>query len=85
MQQARAHEAPSGWHYPSSCCSEGDCHPVSCGAIKEIEGGVEFLGLKFVNDQIKKSEDGFCHVCVGVYGPEMGQRTPHCVFMTPRT
>ena len=80
---ASAHQAPSGFVYPSSCCSDGDCHPVSCEALREVDGGIDFLGVKFTGDIVKRSEDGFCHVCIGYYGPT--SHVPHCVILTPRT
>ena len=82
---AHGHQAPSGWNYPLDCCASTDCHPVSCAALREVDGGIEFLGIRFTGEMIKRSEDGYCHVCVGHYGPAPDQSRPHCVFMTPRT
>ena len=81
---ASAHEAPSGFLYPQDCCSNTDCHPVSCEALREVDGGVAFLSFKFTGPMIRRSEDGFCHICVGHYGPSPEQHVPHCVFLTPR-
>lgn len=67
------------------CCNSDDCHPVDCNALREVEGGIEFAGVKFKRETIKRSQDGFCHVCIGIYGPQVNQHVGHCVFMTPRT
>lgn len=85
MVYAFAHEAPSGWRYPEDCCADGDCHPVSCEALREVEGGIAFLNFKFTKEMIRNSKDGFCHVCIGHYGPGAANAKPHCLFMTPRT
>ncbi len=82
---AQAHNAPSGWMYPQECCNETDCHPVSCDALHEVDGGIAFLDFKFTKEMIRNSQDGYCHVCIGHYGPSPAQARPHCLFMTPRT
>jgi hypothetical protein len=35
----RAHEAPSGWSYPTSCCSGHDCYPVDVEEVEALPGG----------------------------------------------
>lgn len=79
------HMAPSGWEYPQECCAQTDCHPVSCEALRETEKGIAYLQWTFTGPEIRRSQDGFCHVCIGHYGPSPSQARPHCVFMTPRT
>lgn len=37
---ALAHDAPSGWTYPSECCADFDCREVEASTIKEGRGGV---------------------------------------------
>ena len=32
----RAHEAPSGWEYPPSCCGGSDCAAVPDEAVQEV-------------------------------------------------
>lgn len=83
-RRARAHDAPSGWAYPQDCCSNTDCHPVSCDALREVDGGIQFLRFKFSGSMVRRSGDGFCHVCIGHYGPAPEHARPHCVFMAPR-
>lgn len=36
---ARGHEAPSGWPYPSECCSGHDCYPISGDEIEATPVG----------------------------------------------
>jgi hypothetical protein len=36
---ASAHDAPSGWTYPPSCCNGGDCGQVPHGRVKPAPGG----------------------------------------------
>lgn len=38
---ARAHQAPSGWHYDPECCSGRDCAEVAPPAV--TPAGLEFL------------------------------------------
>ena len=48
-----------------------------------MAAGVNFL--PWTGPMIRASKDGYCHVCIGHYGPNTDQARPHCVFMTPRT
>lgn len=36
---APAHEAPSGWQYPSSCCSDQDCYRIDESEVRPAQGG----------------------------------------------
>ena len=44
---AHAHQAPSGWAYPQTCCGgdptgqvpHGDCYPVPDATVREVRGG----------------------------------------------
>lgn len=42
-----AHDAPSGWTYPSGCCNDGDCKPIACDSITETKEGYDWNGLHF--------------------------------------
>lgn len=81
---ALSHEAPSGWQYPSDCCSGQDCRPVSCDSLVEMRDGVHFLNSVFKSGQVRVSGDSQCHVCIG-YTPAglISTPEPHCVFVKP--
>lgn len=36
---ALAHNAPSGWTYPPSCCNGGDCAQIPHGRVRAAPGG----------------------------------------------
>lgn len=64
---ARAHDAVTGWHYPTYCCGEGDCaHAVS--AIRNDDGsltvttrhGTATFPASF---KYETSPDGLIHAC----------------------
>lgn len=66
VSQARAHDAPSGWSYPWSCCSGQDCRPVSSAWVKATQQGYalptgEIVGYR--DSRIKPSPDGEYHWC----------------------
>jgi len=51
--------------YPSECCSERDCYPINCSEVKKINGGYDYKGIFFSNNQVKQTpEDQVgCHAC----------------------
>ncbi|GAA4108647.1 hypothetical protein ACFFTN_01250 [Aminobacter aganoensis] len=77
---AKAHEAPSGWRYPLSCCSNRDCGTVPATRVKEGPSGYEVTLLPGDHDFItaktgprsyvipyaetKDSPDGLYHICL---------------------
>lgn len=66
--RAGAHEAPAGWSYPTSCCSNQDCKPALRGEIRETREGYTLTTTgEFVahgDRRIKPiSQDGEFHVC----------------------
>lgn len=83
---AGAHEAPSGWKYPLSCCSGYDCRPVSAKWIQE-EGGAFIIpttgeAIPYTDKRVKDSPDGEYHWC-SKYGQD---DTPTiCLFVPPRS
>ena len=65
--KAQAHEAHTGWQYPTYCCGEGDCaHAMS--AVRNLDGsltvttrhGTATFPANFKHEQ---SPDGFIHAC----------------------
>jgi hypothetical protein len=85
---ALAHDAPSGWEYPSDCChgvgAGGDCHPVPCETLVEERDGLHWRNFHFTKDQVRPSKDRQCHVCVGTNG-DGEMKYPHCAFVLPTT
>lgn len=63
----RAHEAPSGFRYLSSCCSDQDCRPADPGEIVPVSGGWHVVPSNIYvvsNDhRIHESPDGRFHIC----------------------
>lgn len=64
---ALAHDAPSGWPYPSACCSEIDCYPIEGS---DIEAGGQGYIIKATGEviaywsrKIRPSGDGHYHRC----------------------
>lgn len=80
-----AHMAPSGWTYPSQCCSDRDCKLVHGRAITEGPDGYVIEGtgevLSYTDPRLRNSPDGEFHVC----------KTPGsksnaiCLFVPPRS
>ncbi len=64
---APAHEAITGWHYPTYCCGEGDCAHAN-SAIRNPDGsltvttkhGTATFPASF---KYEKSPDGLIHAC----------------------
>jgi hypothetical protein len=83
--EARPHEAPSGWSYPASCCSNRDCAEVPPTAIKEGQGGVTILStgetLAYGDTRLKDSPDGAVHVC---RPPNSPKARTICLFLPPK-
>ncbi len=82
---ARAHDAPSGWSYPFSCCSGYDCRPVKASSISTISDGylIQTSGevVVYSDSRIKQSPDGEYHWCSN--GGRDDGRTI-CLFVPPQ-
>ncbi|MGE0290517.1 MAG: hypothetical protein AB7I42_29530 [Bradyrhizobium sp.] len=39
LARAQAHDAPSGWAYPNSCCGGSDCAPLRAGDLEFTSQG----------------------------------------------
>ena len=79
---ARAHDAPSGWSYPFSCCSGYDCRPVSAKTISERPEGYVIAGtgevVGYGDERIRSSPDDEYHWC-SVAGMDDGKTI--CLFV----
>jgi|SRR5215469_2404652 len=81
---AWAHEAPSGWSYPSDCCGGSECHKTPCAMIIDHpDGSVSWTGILFNREMVKVSRDASCHVCVTHDSAAGASRIPHCIFLSP--
>ncbi len=76
--------------YPLECCSgdsrTGDCRPIPCEQIEQIDDGVSWGGLVFRGSMIRTTRDADCHVCTGRANfPDGTVRPafPHCIFLRP--
>ena len=82
---ARAHDAPSGWSYPFSCCSGYDCRPVAARTISERPEGYVIAGtgevVGYGDERIRSSPDDEYHWC-SVSGADDGKTI--CLFVPPR-
>ena len=86
---ASAHDAPTGWTYPYSCCSRQDCREVSSGPegkVRETPQGYQIAStgevIPYGDIRVKDSPDGAFHWC-SVAGAE-DTRTI-CLFVPPRS
>ncbi|TKT79044.1 hypothetical protein [Aquamicrobium sp. LC103] len=82
---AAAHDAPSGWSYPVSCCSGYDCREVSETDIIEGPEGyvIRVTGevIPMTSRKVRPSPDGVFHWC-SVAGKNDGKTI--CLFVPPR-
>ena len=77
---ASAHQAPSGWSYDMSCCSNEDCHPVEVDQVEDLGGGRwRYDGLTFEGSQVRPSKDNRFHVCI--IKRSDGSRVPMCIYV----
>ena len=82
---ASAHDAPTGWAYPNSCCSGIDCRPVSKAQISERPDGFVINSTGEIiasgDTRLKDSPDCEYHWC-SVAGEEQSRTI--CLFVPPR-
>ena len=82
----RAHEAPTGWKYPWSCCSNMDCHEVQAQDISERPEGyvIQSTGevVAYADKRVKDSPDGEYHWCAHQAGIDAGHTI--CLFVPPK-
>lgn len=86
ITQGLAHEAKSGWTYPTACCSGIDCREVSDKAISERPEGYVIVGtgevLAYKDARVRDSPDGEYHWCS--IGGAANTKTV-CLFVPPRS
>ena len=85
VRDARAHDAPSGWSYPWSCCSGQDCRAVSSAWVKAMPEGWQLPTGEIVgysDSRIKPSPDGDYHWC-SVAGSDTTGTI--CLFVPPQS
>lgn len=87
--RVHAHDAPKGWTYPFSCCSDYDCNPVGSawgGRIEERPDGFVIAAtgevIPYSDARVKHSPDGDFHWCA-VAGKPDGRTI--CLFVPPRS
>lgn len=69
--------------YPMACCSNTDCHPVACEALKQTsDGGWTFGSFYFRKDQVQNFSKEGCHVCIG-RNHEGHEAYPYCIQPPP--
>ena len=85
IPSARAHDAPTGWKYPLSCCSGFDCREVPASAVEEGPSGyvIKTTGeiIPMSDRKVRMSPDGVFHWC-SVAGKNDGKTI--CLFVPPR-
>ena len=81
---ARAHDAPLGWRYPWSCCSNQDCRQVPQDWVREAPDGYHVAGetIPYGDKRLKDSPDGEVHWCAHQAGIDAGRTI--CLFVPPR-
>lgn len=78
---AKAHNAPSGWQYDLSCCSDQDCGPVEDGVVTERKDGIHVEGhgvLSETDPRVRWSRDGQDHLCLSPTNKLL------CVYRKPK-
>jgi uncharacterized iron-regulated membrane protein len=85
--EARAHEAPTGWTYPWSCCSNQDCRPTGKGEVRETSSGYRLVTtgeiVPYSDARVKDSPDGLFHACQVAGDFKKGRIL--CLFVPPRS
>lgn len=83
--RADAHDAPTGWSYPISCCSDFDCREVADDAIEERPEGYVIVAtgevIPMTSRKVRNSPDGRFHWCSVGGKPDSGTI---CLFAPPR-
>lgn len=83
--KAHAHDAPTGWTYPTSCCSGIDCREVADKAVEETRFGYRIAAtgetIIYSDARIKNSPDGHMHWC-SVMGADHSRTL--CLFVPPK-
>lgn len=86
---AVAHQAPTGWSYPWSCCSNLDCREIGIDAISEpSESDPDYvirpIGERLAPDdrRVRQSPNGAFRWCAHQAGVDAGHTI--CLFVPAR-
>ena len=85
---ASAHNSPTGWSYPWSCCSSLDCQQLGSTRVREtpdgyvIDGSTDTAIIGYQDKRIKDSPDGEFHWCAHQAGIDQGKTI--CLFVPPK-
>jgi hypothetical protein len=83
---AGAHDAPLGWKYPWSCCSNQDCKMMTGKSVSERPEGYLIAStgevVPYTDRRIKDSPDGEYHWCAHQQGIDAGHTI--CLFVPPK-
>lgn len=86
VMTASGHDAPKGWTYPWSCCSNQDCQEVTGRGISERPDGyvINAIGevVAYADKRVKDSPDGEYHWCAHKAGIDAGRTI--CLFVPPK-
>lgn len=86
--KAHAHDAPTGWTYPWSCCSSMDCQQVANPRVHEtpngyvVDGATDAAPIAYADKRVKDSPDGDYHWCAHQAGVDAGKTI--CLFRPPK-
>ena len=75
-----AHNAPSGWPYPSDCCSPNgkECHRIDKASVTREATGYRYRGYLFEFKRVRISGDSDWHACESFEG---GVVLVHCLIV----
>lgn len=80
-----AHDAPMGWSYPASCCSNQDCRPARAAEVRETRDGYLIVStgelVPLTDRRVKDSPDGDFHLCQ--QGGDFDHGHVLCLFRPP--
>lgn len=83
---ALAHDAPTGWSYDVSCCSNKDCRhddeavrPVKTGWLVRQTGEVIAWG----DSRLRNSPDGRYHICMSAADFTSTDARVLCLYVPP--
>jgi len=83
---ALAHDAPLGWKYPLSCCSNKDCRQAADREVRETAAGYLLVTtgevIPYGDHRVKDSPDGLFHACQQNGDFDKGRVL--CLFAPPR-
>lgn len=85
LSAAFGHEAPTGWSYPSNCCSNHACREIKSDQVKETPAGYTILlsgeTVPYGDPRVIDSPDGRFHWC-STAGLDNGFTL--CLYVPPR-